>query len=213
MAASAHGARDDGGITCATRRALGLTAREGRAMFGIARGIGRSIAEATHMTARRVMELRVPRAVAMVAALTAFAAPARSQVTRDDYARAERMLLWNAAALVRNASVRPHWIHGSDRFWYRRETADGAEFVVVDPRAVRGGRRSTTRASPRRSRVPPTRLGRRSNSRSIPSPSWTPRVRSRWTPRGRAGAASCGTCGILRCPTRARGLALWPAIR
>ena len=91
------------------------------------------------MSARRAMELRVPLAVAMVAALTVFVAPARSQVTRDDYARAERMLLWNAAALVRNASVQPHWIGGSDRFWYRRETADGAEFVVVDP--ARGTRR------------------------------------------------------------------------
>ena len=91
------------------------------------------------MSARRAMELRVPLAVAMVAALTAFVAPARSQVTRDDYARAERLLLWNAAALVRNESVQPHWIDGSDRFWYRRETADGAEFVVVDP--ARGTRR------------------------------------------------------------------------
>src|SRR5690349_7518809 len=88
------------------------------------------------MCTRRAMRLRVLLAVAMVAA---FAAPARSQVTRDDYARAERMLLWNAAALVRNASVQPHWIDGSDRFWYRRETADGGEFVVVDP--ARGTRR------------------------------------------------------------------------
>ena len=85
------------------------------------------------MSARRTMDRRVPLAVAMVAALSAFAMPARSQVTRDDYARAERMLLWNAAALVRNARVQPHWIDGSDRFWYRHETADGGEFLVVDP--------------------------------------------------------------------------------
>jgi dipeptidyl-peptidase-4 len=91
------------------------------------------------MSVRRTMELRVPLAVGMVATLTAFAMPARSQVTRDDYARAERMLLWNAAALVRNARVQPHWIDGSDRFWYRHETAEGGEFLEVDP--TRGTRR------------------------------------------------------------------------
>ena len=85
------------------------------------------------MSAQRAVKPWVPLAVAMIAGLSASAAPARSQVTRDDYARAERMLLWNAAALVRNASVLPHWIDKSDRFWYRSETAAGAEFVVVDP--------------------------------------------------------------------------------
>jgi len=91
------------------------------------------------MSAQRAMKLWKPLAVTMAGALTVLAAPARSQVTRDDYARAERMLLWNAAALVRNASVQPHWIDKSDRFWYRSETADGGEFVVVDP--ARGTRR------------------------------------------------------------------------
>ena len=91
------------------------------------------------MSAQRAMKLWKPLAVTMAGALTVLAAPARSQVTRDDYARAERMLLWNAAALMRNASVQPHWIDKSDRFWYRSETADGGEFVVVDP--ARGTRR------------------------------------------------------------------------
>src|SRR4030095_4185478 len=100
-------------------------------VLGIARGVGLGgSTEATHMSARRAMELRVPLAVAMVAALTVLRAPARSQVTRDDYARAERVLLWNAAALVRNERVQPHWIDGSDRFWYRRETGGRARFVV-----------------------------------------------------------------------------------
>ncbi len=85
------------------------------------------------MSAQRAIKLWKSLAVAMAGALTVLAAPARSQVTRDDYARAERMLLWNAAALVRNGSVQPHWIDKSDRFWYRSETANGAEFVMVDP--------------------------------------------------------------------------------
>src|SRR5690349_25095695 len=91
------------------------------------------------MSAQRAVKPWVPLTIAMIAGLSASAVPARSQVTRDDYARAERMLLWNAAALVRKASVQPHWIDKSDRFWYRSETADGAEFVVVDP--ARGTRR------------------------------------------------------------------------
>jgi dipeptidyl aminopeptidase/acylaminoacyl peptidase len=33
---------------------------------------------------------------------------------------------------VRNLTVTPHWVD-ADRFWYRRETANGHEFVLIDP--------------------------------------------------------------------------------
>ena len=56
-----------------------------------------------------------------------------AQGTLEDYKRAERLLPWNLRTLVRDAEVSPHWIEDTDRFWYRRATADGKEFVVVDP--------------------------------------------------------------------------------
>lgn len=54
-------------------------------------------------------------------------------VTWADYARAEQFLPWNVRALIANAQVTPHWLGESDRFWYRRTTRDGAEFILVDP--------------------------------------------------------------------------------
>jgi dipeptidyl-peptidase 4 len=34
---------------------------------------------------------------------------------------------------IKNGLVIPHWIAGSDNFWYRRQTAVGAEFNIVEP--------------------------------------------------------------------------------
>jgi dipeptidyl-peptidase-4 len=72
-------------------------------------------------------------AVAMLSVATLAPSRAPAQIARDDYARAERMLAWNAAPLVHNAVVQPHWIGGTDRFWYHRQTAAGKDFVLVDP--------------------------------------------------------------------------------
>ena len=56
------------------------------------------------------------------------------------YARAEALLGANLEAKVRNVFVVPHWLgNGTDEFWYRRELADGCEFVVVN--AADGRRR------------------------------------------------------------------------
>lgn len=54
------------------------------------------------------------------------------QLTREDYARAERMLPWNAARLVFGIDVEPHWIEGTETFWYRARRPDGVAFVRVD---------------------------------------------------------------------------------
>jgi dipeptidyl-peptidase 4 len=67
------------------------------------------------------------------------ATAAPPQVSRETYARAEALDRGSAAAKVRNVLVVPHWIGTSDEFWYRRETASGHEFVVVD--AANGGSR------------------------------------------------------------------------
>lgn len=53
-------------------------------------------------------------------------------VTRADYARAESYLPWNAAKLIFNAEVHPHWLGDGDRFWYRSARRDGATFLLVE---------------------------------------------------------------------------------
>jgi dipeptidyl-peptidase 4 len=63
------------------------------------------------------------------------AAPApapRPVLTADDYARAERFLAANTSSLVLHGPVRPNWLVGGTRFWYRTLTAEGSEFVLVD---------------------------------------------------------------------------------
>jgi dipeptidyl aminopeptidase/acylaminoacyl peptidase len=56
------------------------------------------------------------------------------RLSAADYARAERLLPWHLNPLVRNAQVRPNWIDDGDRFWYQRQTRNGTEIVLVDPR-------------------------------------------------------------------------------
>ncbi|MDO7849458.1 DPP IV N-terminal domain-containing protein [Hymenobacter sp. M29] len=55
--------------------------------------------------------------------------PAR---TAEDYARAERFMSYNTQALVDHSAGQPNWLPG-DRFWYRVLTAQGSEFILVDP--------------------------------------------------------------------------------
>ena len=59
------------------------------------------------------------------------AGPLRAQVASTDYARAESMLGWNAAELVVDDAVVPHWT-AVDRFWYRNRGIKGYEFLVVE---------------------------------------------------------------------------------
>jgi dipeptidyl aminopeptidase/acylaminoacyl peptidase len=60
-------------------------------------------------------------------------APYRPQaLTAEDYARAEAHLGARLNPLVLGATVRPTWLEG-DRFWYRNDFAEGAEFILVDP--------------------------------------------------------------------------------
>ena len=68
----------------------------------------------------------------VLAALPAFAQP--RAFTSADYARAEDFMGYNTAPLVYRAGVRPNWME-NDRFWYRVTTAEGAEFILVDPAA------------------------------------------------------------------------------
>jgi dipeptidyl aminopeptidase/acylaminoacyl peptidase len=77
----------------------------------------------------------MPHRALFVAALVA-ATPVLAQqpraLTADDYARAERFLGYNTNPLVSGATVRPEWL-AADRFWYVNTTAEGVEYVLVDP--------------------------------------------------------------------------------
>ena len=81
----------------------------------------------------------------VLAALPAFAQP--RAFTSADYARAENFMGYNTTPLVYRAGVRPNWME-NDRFWYRVTTAEGAEFILVDPAA--GTRQPGLRSRPRR---------------------------------------------------------------
>ncbi len=54
------------------------------------------------------------------------------QVTQDDYQRAESFLPGNASRLIFHTVLEPHWIGGSDQFWYIKETRSGKDFLLVD---------------------------------------------------------------------------------
>ena len=69
--------------------------------------------------------------VALCAAGAALAQP-RPTVTAQDYAHAEQFLGYNTQPLVDGVPGPPHWLAGG-RLWYRVLTAQGSEFVLVDP--------------------------------------------------------------------------------
>ncbi|SVC23336.1 uncharacterized protein METZ01_LOCUS276190, partial [marine metagenome] len=58
----------------------------------------------------------------------------QESITLADYQRAERFLSTNTGSLVYHANVSPNWLDDG-RMWYRNTIADGAEFIIVDPKA------------------------------------------------------------------------------
>src|SRR4051812_39313389 len=64
--------------------------------------------------------------------LAATSLPAQQKFTAADYQRAEKFMTYNTTPLVYRSGVRPNWLP-DERFWYRVTTAEGAEFVLVDP--------------------------------------------------------------------------------
>jgi len=62
----------------------------------------------------------------------AVSAQAPRVVTAEDYARAEQFLGSNTVSLVSGIPDRATWLPDG-RAWYRASTADGSEFVMVDP--------------------------------------------------------------------------------
>src|SRR5436190_2906730 len=69
----------------------------------------------------------------LAATLLALAsASAQQKFSATDYQRAEKMMGYNTTPLVLRSGVRPNWLP-DERFWYRVTTAEGAEFVLIDP--------------------------------------------------------------------------------
>lgn len=52
--------------------------------------------------------------------------------TDKDYERAEKFMSYNTESYIDKGSLRPNWLTG-DRFWYQTSSANGTEFVLVDP--------------------------------------------------------------------------------
>jgi len=80
---------------------------------------------------------RIPRLSLVLAAALGLCATANlasaQQMDVTRYHRAERLLAWNVDPLISGGPVSPTWMAGGNRFWYRNQTASGAEFVLADP--------------------------------------------------------------------------------
>jgi dipeptidyl-peptidase-4 len=55
-----------------------------------------------------------------------------AQGALEDYRRAQSFLAGNLRHVISPADVAPHWIEKTNRFWYRRVSPTGTEFVLVD---------------------------------------------------------------------------------
>jgi dipeptidyl-peptidase 4 len=50
----------------------------------------------------------------------------------EDYQRAQSFLPGNLRHVISPADVAPHWIEKTNRFWYRRVSPTGSQFILVD---------------------------------------------------------------------------------
>jgi len=75
----------------------------------------------------RIRSLIAPCAFALLAS-----ALSHAQGTLPDYQRAQQFLPGNLRHIVYLADVNPHWIEESSRFWYRKSSPTGSEFILVD---------------------------------------------------------------------------------
>jgi dipeptidyl aminopeptidase/acylaminoacyl peptidase len=99
----------------------------------------------------------------------ATAPPARPDL-RERYARAERFGR-EMRSKVYKAEIRPRWISGGPRFWYRNDVRGAREFVLVDPEK---GTRTVVAAAPGEEAPPAPRPPRpRSSSTRSPDGRWS----------------------------------------
>ena len=87
-----------------------------------------------------LMSSAAPLAVAPVFAAPAFAAveaATPAAMSPSVYARAEAVLPQHVDELIYGLSVRPQWIGDGAEFWFERRTAEGRDYVLVDPTSGR----------------------------------------------------------------------------
>ena len=56
----------------------------------------------------------------------------KNSLTTKDYEQAESFMGYNTQKYIDHGNVFPNWLTG-DKFWYRSLTAQGSEFILVDP--------------------------------------------------------------------------------
>lgn len=61
-----------------------------------------------------------------------YAKSAELSLNTTDYEAAAVLDNPRLSTLVRNATIKPHWIDNEDRFWYRRDTDAGTTVVIID---------------------------------------------------------------------------------
>jgi dipeptidyl aminopeptidase/acylaminoacyl peptidase len=76
--------------------------------------------------------LSVVAGIAVGCCLTVSGMAQGKQLTKEDYARAEKFMGYNVNSLVYHGVSRPTWM-ADGRFWYRDNGPDGITFMVVDP--------------------------------------------------------------------------------
>src|SRR5215475_13345249 len=78
------------------------------------------------------MNLKYRAGAFPLALLVVFLSHARAQGSLEDYQRAQQFLPGNLRHVAYIADVGPHWIENSSRFWYRKSSPGGSEFILVD---------------------------------------------------------------------------------
>src|SRR5207247_11087845 len=81
--------------------------------------------------------------LAATGAMAQSSGTAPRELTADDYARAEKLMIYNTTPLVLHSVARPTWLpwrpaDPSERFWYLTTTEEGGGARLVD--AVHGTR-------------------------------------------------------------------------
>src|SRR5262249_15857984 len=87
---------------------------------------------ATRTSRKKVSILVAVYLVSAFPALGQVSADGSRKLTAADYTRAEKFMPYNTGLFVFGDSPKPNWAP-DDRFWYRGTTADGDEFVIIDP--------------------------------------------------------------------------------
>lgn len=78
------------------------------------------------------MNFKFRRAIAALVFLTFTPVLSRAQGTLQDYQRAQQFYPGNLRHIAYVADVSPHWIENTNRFWYRKSSPTGSEFILVD---------------------------------------------------------------------------------